>query len=487
MRILGRAVARAEAAVWDRLLSLPQSFFRKYSVGDIATRVYVPRMQRDLLIGTVSNSMLAVAFALPTFILLFVYDVTIGLVGLAYGLLSLAFVGFLSVRQVNLQTKLQAIMRRSAEDLFQFLTGIETLKARGAEGNAFAFWAKTFRKRIETQYYIEGYTDHVLSFSFAMPLLAAAVICLAVSLMQPGSLEAGDFLAIYAAMMVFNLSIMQFGNSMQSLAQSVPAYESLKPPLQAVPERATDSVTPRSLKGDLQIDRVTFRYSEFGPLILNDVSINARSGEFIAIVGESASGKSSLIRLALGLERPLTGSVYYDGKNLNGLNLAAVRRLTGVVTQNEALQSGTVLENIVGVSGRHSIEDAWKAARKASVDQDILHMPMQMFTNVGQNLSLLSAGQMQRVQIAAALIKNPAIIFLDEATSWLDTKTETRVSDAMRELSATRVVIAHRLTTIRDADRIYVMDAGRVVQTGTYDELMEAEGTFRNLAMRQLA
>jgi ABC-type bacteriocin/lantibiotic exporter with double-glycine peptidase domain len=220
--------------------------------------------------------------------------------------------------------------------------------------------------------------------------------------------------------------------------------------------------------------------------VLDEVSLRAEAGEFVAVVGPSGSGKSTLLRLLLGFERPDSGAVLYDRQDLEDVDVGAVRRQCGVVLQDDRLLVGDLRTNIVG-AGRYSEDEAWEAARQVGLADDVERMPMGMATYVGEGSGSLSGGQRQRVILARAMVSRPRILYLDEATSALDNRTQELVTESMRQLSATRIVIAHRLSTIRDADRILVMDAGRVVESGTYDELMQAGGLFRELAERQLA
>ena len=239
------------------------------------------------------------------------------------------------------------------------------------------------------------------------------------------------------------------------------------------------------LAGGLAFEHISFRYTADGPLVVDDVSLRAEPGEFIAVVGETGCGKSTLLRLALGLHDPTAGVVRYDEHDLASLDRRSVRRQVGVVMQNGSLRQGTILQNIVGVSRNVDVAAAWRAARQAAVAADIEAMPMQLFTPVGESDVTYSGGQAQRIMIAAALAREPRIVFLDEATSWLDTGAQSAVMSAIESLTITRVVVAHRLSTIRGADRIYVMHEGRVVQEGGFDELFETPGRFRELMLRQ--
>ncbi|MXY68908.1 MAG: ATP-binding cassette domain-containing protein [Acidobacteriia bacterium] len=239
--------------------------------------------------------------------------------------------------------------------------------------------------------------------------------------------------------------------------------------------------------GDLLFDRISFRYDPEGPLVLDDVTIRARPGEFVAIAGESGAGKSTLFRLALGIDRPTTGAVYYDGRDLRHLNLKQVRRKIGVVPQSVRLHPLDLWDNLVGHHDEVANKDVWAAVRTAEVENEIKSMPMGMMTMVGTSGAVLSGGESQRVTIARSVIGRPRIMLLDEATNWLDNESQAKVMRNLTDLTSTRVVIAHRLSTLEQADRIYVLQAGKVVQSGSFSELMEVDGVFRELVRRQIA
>ena len=232
-------------------------------------------------------------------------------------------------------------------------------------------------------------------------------------------------------------------------------------------------------------DRVTFRYVPDGPLILDNVSIKARPGEFVAIAGESGAGKSTLFRLALGVNQPTSGAIYFDRRDLRQLNVKQLRRKIGAVPQEVQLHPQDIWDNIVGEQDDASADAVWQAARTAAVDEEIAAMPMGMLTCVGDSSSVTSGGESQRIMIARALMRNPRILLFDEATNWLDNETQARIMENLAQMTSTRIVIAHRLSTLRQADRIYVLDAGKVVQEGTFAELTMVEGVFRDLVRHQ--
>ncbi|MCY4541760.1 MAG: ATP-binding cassette domain-containing protein, partial [Rhodobacteraceae bacterium] len=471
MRLEGRVTARISAAIWDRLLRLPSQFFRNYTAGDLASRALAFQTLRDQVSGAVADALLSVIFLMPMFLLLFYYDTALGWLTLVLGLATLTFTTVIVRLLLAPQRRYLAAMRTIAGELFQFIKGIGKLRTTGAESSAYAAWARKYREQKEAQIRIAALNEHVMAFSAAAPALAgSALFAVALGRGSEG-LASADFLAVYTASMVFYLSVVRLGQSLQAVASIIPSFEQVSDIVGA----RTDTHSPRgkwvTIQGGISFQRISFRYSKGGPMVLQDVSVHVNPGEFVAIVGESGGGKSTLFRIALGLEEPLSGAVYYDGKNLAHLDRDAVRGQIGVVSQDDRLQSGNVLTNIVGEAHELGVDDAWRAARQAAVDRDIAGFPMQMLTSVGENASTFSGGQVQRIRIASALIHNPRILLLDEPTSWLDTKSQAETMEGIEKSVNTRIVIAHRLSTIRKADRIYVLRDGRVAQVGGFDEL----------------
>ena len=486
MRLEARATTRVGAAIWDRALGLPSTFFKGFTAGDLAVRMSAFQVLRDQVSGVVANALLSIVFLLPTLGLLFFYDVTLAWLSVGIALLSLMVACAFGLLQMAPQRRRYAAARRLAGELFQFINGMSKLRSAGAEASAFAAWARGYREQHLAGMQIARLNEHLVAFSAAAPVLVGATLFAVVLRQGSDQVAIGEFLVVYAVSMTFYTAVAGLGRSFEAIAAVVPGYEQVKPILAAVPDSRARGTTPAELSGDIHFDHVSFRYTDDGPLIIDDVSIRARPGEFVAIVGESGAGKSTLIRLALGVEEPTGGGVYYDGRDLAHLDRHSLRRQIGVVMQDGALRSGNILDNIIGVGDDLTIDDAWRAARLADVETDIAAMPMEMFTVVGDSSATFSGGQIQRIRIAAALVRDPRIVFLDEATSWLDARSQAQVMRGIESLAATRIVIAHRLSTIRKAERIYVLQAGRVVQEGGFDELFNADGPFHDLVQRQM-
>jgi ATP-binding cassette subfamily C protein len=295
----------------------------------------------------------------------------------------------------------------------------------------------------------------------------------------------GAFMAFISAFNKFLRDNLKMSMAVITSLNVVTLYERVKPILENTIESTEDSIDPGELAGEIEMNGVSFRYDEDQPLVLKDISFKIKAGEMVAFVGTSGSGKSTIMRILLGFENPEIGSVYYDGDAFDSMNKDMVRRQIGVVLQNGALMSGSIFKNIVGNS-ELTLDDAWEAARMAGMEDDIKQMPMEMHTMISEGAGTFSGGQRQRLMIARAIVHKPRLLFMDEATSALDNKTQNVVSDSLDKLQATRIVIAHRLSTIINADRIYVMDKGVIIESGNYKELMEEEGLFYTLAKRQI-
>jgi ATP-binding cassette subfamily C protein len=485
LRVETRMEASVEAGLWDRLLSLPVPFFRAYTAGDLAARAGGIAVIRQALSEVALSSLLSLLFSLVSFALLFWYHVGLALLALVLFVVVVAVTGFAGWRQVRYERADHAVRGRISGLILQLLTGISRLRVAAAEDRALAVWAGEFGQQRRLAFRARSIANNLSAFTAALPLLATLLLFGMVAYRVRGSLSLGAFLAFNAAFTQILFAAGMLSSSLTSVLQVVPLYERAGPILKALPEVDLTKAYPGDLGGDIEISHVSFRYRNDGPLVLDDVSVHIRAGQFVAFVGPSGAGKSTVFRLLLGFETPASGSICYDGEDLAGLDLQAVRRQVGVVLQHSRLLPGDILSNIIGTS-LLTLEDAWEAARLSGLDRDIEQMPMGMYTIIGEGQSTLSGGQRQRLMIARAIAPRPRILFFDEATSALDNATQARVSSSLSKLKATRVVVAHRLSTVLHADCIYVMDRGKVVQSGSYNDLMKEGGLFADLVKRQL-
>ena len=493
LRVETASDSATQTAVWDRLLNLPVSFFRQYSTGDLQSRVNSVTSIRRQLGGNTLIELITGCFALLNLALLFYYSVKLALVALAVALLIVVVTtvsGSLLVRKVH---PLLEIEGNIFGHVVQLINGIAKLHVAGAEDRAFASWSRTYHRQIKLELSTQYIEDAVALFNTVMPTITSGVLYwfTVKMLTDPeasaaSALSVGSFLAFNTAFSTFIKGATDVSNTVTDTLQILPQWRRARPITQAVPEVEVTKADPGKLMGRITLDRISFRYQAEGPLILNNVTIKAKPGEFIALVGGSGSGKSTLLRLILGFETPEDGKVYFDGQDLSGLNVNAVRRQLGVVLQNGKIMAGSIFDNLSG-GAQITLEEAWWAAKMSGFAEDVAAMPMGMHTVISEGGDNLSGGQRQRLIIAKAIILKPNILLFDEATSALDNRTQAIVSENLDRLKVTRVVIAHRLSTIKNADRIYVLEAGNVVQQGTFIELSNREGLFADLIRRQLA
>ncbi|MBP2662602.1 MAG: bacteriocin system transporter, ATP-binding protein [Firmicutes bacterium] len=486
MRLEGRLDGAVQAAVWDRLLNLPVVFFRRFSVGDLAVRANGIAMIRQVVSGVVIMTGFAGVISLFNLGLLFYYNRTLAATATGLAVFFLTIICLLSYTLLRYQRTLSMLEGKISGTVLGLISGITKIRVIGAESRMFYLWAQDFNQ----QRLITADSRHVVNvlavLSSCYPLLISMTVFFLATGLVGDVMSTGEFLAFNFAFMTFMSAMMSVVTAVIIALPVIPVYERIKPILETMPEVDKSRECPGELTGRIEVTRLSFQYQNDGPLILQDVALHINPGDFVAIVGASGSGKSTLLRLLLGFEQPSAGGVFYDGQELGALDVRAVRRQLGVVLQSGSLMAGDIFSNIAGASSVE-LSEAWEAARMAGIEEDIKEMPMGMHTFVNEGASTLSGGQRQRLLIARAIVKKPRIIFFDEATSALDNKTQSIISESLEQLQATRIVIAHRLSTIVNADRIYVMDRGQIVQQGTYKELMDEPGLFAMMAKRQLA
>ena len=491
LRIENAASGTLQPAVWDRLLRLKPAFFRSYSSGDLLTRLLAVNQIRAQLSGATQRTLLSAIFSLLNLGLMFIYSLPLALVGIGLTFLAVIVTATSSLLLIPKERQMETGEGDINGLTVELINGVSKLRVAAAEGRAFAAWAKKYSQQIKLRTGIKRIDDSVSVFNEALPLVSSilmfwfAIVFMQTPQTEGGGLNMGTFLAFNSAFGTFLSGVTDLSNTLTDILGIVPLWERAKPIVQGIPESDPTKADPGRLQGQITVDRATFRYRSDGPPILDDVSINIQPGEFIAIVGASGSGKSTLFRLLLGFEIAQSGTVYYDNQDLAGLDVQAVRRQLGVVLQNGRINAGSMFDNIT-CGAMVTQEEAWQAAQMAGLAADIEQMPMGMHTVVSEGGTNLSGGQRQRLLIARAMVVKPKVILMDEATSALDNRTQAIVTESLDKLNVTRVVIAHRLSTIRNADRIYVIEAGRLVEFGSFEKLVKQGGLFARLVARQL-
>ncbi|MFJ4927276.1 NHLP bacteriocin export ABC transporter permease/ATPase subunit [Streptomyces sp. NPDC088736] len=486
LRMEGRIEATLQPAVWDRLLRLPTKFFTSRSTGELASAAMGISAIRRLLAGVGPTLAQAGTVGVMNLGLLLWYSVPLALAAVAMLVVVAGVFLGLGLWQVRWQRRLVVLGNKLNNQAFQTLRGLPKLRVAAAENYAYAAWAGEFARSRELQRKV-GRIKNLTTVLGAVYLpLCSLLMFMLLAGPASGSLSAADFLTFNTSVTMLLTSVTQLTGAFVSAAAALPMFEEIRPVLDATPEVRGASTRPGVLSGAVEARGLSFRYADDGPLVLDDVSFDVRAGEFVAIVGPSGCGKSTLLRLLIGFDKPVSGSVLYDGQDLGALDRSAVRRQCGVVLQHAEPFTGSVLDCICGTEP-YTPEEAMAAAEMAGLAEDIRRMPMGLHTIVSGS-GAVSGGQRQRLMIAQALIRRPRILFFDEATSALDNETQRTVIESTRALNATRVVIAHRLSTVMDADRVIVMEGGRVAEQGPPERLLaDTGGRLHELVRRQLA
>ncbi|WP_051760606.1 ATP-binding cassette domain-containing protein [Herbidospora cretacea] len=482
VRVQGRLQERLEPAVWSHLVSLDLPFYAQYSSGDLVQRANAVADMRKSLGEAAVNSLLGGVFSLLGLLILVTVDWRLALAALGGVLALLALLALLAVRQQRHEVVMHEQYGKVYSLLYSCLSAIDKIHVAGRESQVFGLWSQLFA----TQQKAAAASRRQAALSAAVGAAAqpTLLLVLAVTGLSLG-VPAASFVIAAVALGQFVLALGQVNRAVEAAFALLPRFARLKPLLERAPETPPGAKDPGELTGLVRLSGVSFAYPGTAQRIVEDVSMVFRPGEFVAVTGPSGAGKSTIVRLLLGFDPPRTGQVLYDGGDLRDLDLRRVRAQVGVVMQQARVLRGSILENIIGDVPGAKEEDAWRAARLADLDGDIAVLPMGMHTVVSEDNATFSGGQLQRLLIARALVKRPRILILDEATSALDNVTQALVSRRIAELDITRIVIAHRLSTIRSADRIYVLDQGRVVANGSFDGLMDTNELFARMVRRQ--
>jgi NHLM bacteriocin system ABC transporter ATP-binding protein len=481
-RISVKVKLSLEAAFMGRLLILPTTFFKKYSTGEIGERMHIIGQFCDLVTTAIFSVGLASVFSLLYIIQIFMYAKELTIPALAIILVTLLF----SLLVINRQAKLTSVrLAKNAKTsglIFELISGIQKIKLVGGENRAFAQWAKKYKDIAKLDFDPPFILKSSAAFTGLITILGTALVYWTAA---RTNIDPADFMAFNVAYGMMSASILALSGMTLQAAAIGPILNLISPLMQTAPEASEEKEILTHLSGAIELNNVSFRYNENMPLVIDNLSLKIRKGEYVAIVGKTGCGKSTLLRILLGFEKPQLGSVYYDSRDLEKLDAKSVRKNIGVVMQNGKLLQGSIFENIAVSAPSLTLDEAWEAAEMAGLAEDLREMPMKMFTIVGEGGGGFSGGQKQRLLIARAIAAKPRILFFDEATSALDNITQKHVSEALGRLKSTRLVVAHRLSTIRRCDRIIVMDKGHIAEEGPYEELIKRKGIFAELVARQ--
>ena len=488
-----RGAHRLQLAALHRLLELPASFFKTYRAGELTLRFSaISQIQEEIqsiLSGGALQALLSAVF------LLFMLRISVKLTFLA-AILALVLVGstvYIGRRTIRLEREREEHLAEAGSRNVELITSISKLRLAGMEAAAARYWWEPYRKSIESGFSVQLRRALASLLQTVVPNLSVLVLFILITRLVDEAIRqplqrvpnVGELLGFFSAFTTFIGAVVSSAALMVQAFELPVLLERAKPFLEATPERADPvRMDPGLLRGNVQFDGVRFRYTQDGPWIIDGVHIDIQPGEFVAVVGSSGCGKSTLVKLMLGLETPQQGTIRFDGRPVERLRLDLIRRQIGVVPQEAAVLAGTIQELIAG-GALITKEQAWQAAEKAAIAADIQLLPMGMDTFISEGGGNLSGGQRQRLAIARALARQPRIVILDEATSALDNINQAEVISNLERLGLTRIVIAHRLSTLRKADRILVLDTGKIVQEGNFNHLIHEPGPFAKMMRYQ--
>lgn len=471
-----------EAATMMRVMSLPADFFKTYSAGELSSRTSQVGALCRMLVSTVLSAGLTSVFSLIYISQIFAYAPTLVVPALIIILVTVVFSVVSSLVQMKLSTQQMELSGKESGMTYSLITGIQKIRLAGAEKRAFARWGNLYARSASLEYGPPLFIELNSVISLAISLTGTLVMY---SLSVKSGISVADYYAFDTAYGMVSGAFMSLAGIALTAAQIKPVLTMVKPFFDAVPEVSDGKQVLTRLSGGIELNNVSFGYSDSMPPVIDNLSLKIRPGQYVAIVGKTGCGKSTLMRLLLGFEHPKKGAIYYDGRDLEKIELRSLRRRIGVVMQNGKLFQGDIYSNIVISAPWLSRQDAWDAAELAGIADDIRSMPMGMDTMISEGAGGISGGQRQRLMIARAIAPKPKILMFDEATSALDNLTQKKISQSLDGLKCTRIVIAHRLSTIRQCDRIIVLDQGKIIEDGRYQELIEKNGFFAELVARQ--
>ena len=481
-RIGTKLNVQVQAAVMARLLLLPPRFFVEHQPGELTNRAMAVTQLVQLLMKVVFTTGLSSVLSLVYIVQIASFAPQLTIPALFVLVVNAIVTTVATLANMRYDQKQLESTAGLSGTLVSLLSGISKIKLAGAERRAFTRWAQDYAQVAKSIY------DRPLLLKASSVITTATGLAgtiLIYFLASATQVSVADYMAFNVAYGMVTGAIMALAGIGTQIAAIQPTMKLVEPVLKCQPEAREGDHPVEDVTGAIELTDVTFRYSEDGPAIVEDLSLSIHPGDYVAIVGRTGCGKSTLVRLLLGFEEPELGTICYDGRDLDTLDKRSLRRHIGVVLQTGRLVSGNIFQNITLSAPYLTMDEAWEAAELAGIADDIRAMPMGMFTRISEGSGSISGGQRQRLLIARAVAAKPKLLIFDEATSALDNITQRQVSDALGALDCTRVVVAHRLSTIRNCDRVLVLDGGRIVEDGTYDDLLAQNGVFAELVERQ--
>lgn len=471
-----------QASMMMRLMALPANFFRKYSPGELKSRSSSVNNLCSLMMSMILNTGLTSLTSLVYVGQIFNFAPALVIPSLIIVVVTVVFSIVSTLMQIKINRKMMECTAKESGLSYGLITGVQKIRLSGSEKRVFAKWMNVYSEGAELTYNPPLFIKLNPVISTAISLAGNIVLYY---MAMKSNVDPSSYYAFTSAYGMLMGAFMSVSGIALSAAQIQPILEMAEPFLKTEPETSQDKEIVTKINGSIELNHVSFRYTDETPYVINDISLRIKSGEYVAIVGSTGCGKSTLVRLLLGFEKPEKGAIYYDGKDMAGLDLPSLRQKIGTVMQDAGLFQGDIYSNIVISAPQLTVDDAWNAAEKAGIADDIRAMPMGMNTMISEGQGGISGGQRQRLMIARAIAPKPKLLIFDEATSALDNKTQKQVSEALDAMGCTRIVIAHRLSTIKHCDRILVLEGGKITEEGTYNELIEKDGFFAELVKRQ--
>ena len=481
-RIMLKIQKSVQEATMMKILSLPASFFKKYNTGELSSRFACVGNLANMIVSGIFVTLVAVIMSLSYLFQLIGIAPVLILPVILILLASTGFGVFVAFLQRKYTRKSLQLSSKEAGVTYEMINGIQKVRLSGSEKRVFAKWAKAYSNSAQVRYNPPLILRITQGITLLITLLGNVLIYYVAA---KNNVSAGSYMAFVTSYGILSGAFSSLIRMVGVITTIQPTYEMARPILEARPESSQDKIVLDTIKGNIKLENISFKYIDNGPMILDNLSLDVKSGEYLAIVGQTGCGKSTLVRILLGFEEPLNGRVLVDDIDIKEIDPSSLRRKIGTVMQNGTLFHADIFSNIIISCPTMKEEDAWAAAEIANIADDIREMPMRMKTVISEGQGGISGGQKQRIMIARSIVHHPKILIFDEATSALDNKTQNSITESINKLNCTRIVIAHRLSTIKNADRIIMLERGKIIEEGNYESLIKKKGKFAELVDRQ--